>query len=139
MYAVGISPYTIFCALFQKKNHKKWKLLKKWKIIKKVKGATFTFLSIWGNFLVIFTAMFFHSISINTCPLTFKTLITLVLTIYSLPTYLPAWVFRLFRFCLSVLPQKSYFFAPFSHFFLHFFIFFFHFSHSFISFFVLCF
>jgi hypothetical protein len=110
---------------FFKKNYKKMKIVKKWK---KVKVVPFTFLSILGNFFVVCAAMFVHSISINTCPLTFKTLITLVLTIYSLPTYLPAWVFRLFRFCLSVFPQKSYFFS-------HLFYFFFSFLVSFLQFF----
>jgi hypothetical protein len=78
---------------------------------------------------VIFTAMFFHPKTINPCPLTCKAFITLIITIYSLSAYLPAWVFRLFRlFCLSVLPQKSYFFS-------HLFYFFFSFLVSFLQFF----
>jgi hypothetical protein len=75
--------------------------------------------------LVLFAQMFAHPISINPCHLTSKALITLVLTIYSLPTYLPAWVFRLFH---CVLPQKSYFFS-------HLFYFFFSFLVSFLQFF----
>ena len=137
-----------FADFFFSKNRQKVKIVKN---SKKVKVVPFTFLSILGNLFVIYTAMFFHPKSINSCPLTFKTLIKRFITACTHSVYLPSWVFRLFCFfCLSVLPQKSYFFAHFSHFFLHFFIFFFsffthlphflfHFSHSFISFFVLCF
>ncbi len=93
------------------------------------------FLSIWENFLVLFAQMFAHPISINPCHLTSKALITLVLTIYSLPTYLPAWVFRLFH---CVLPQKSYFFSHLFYFFISFLFFFFHFFFHQINFFFLC-
>ena len=84
----------------------------------KVKVVPFTFLSIWGNFLVIFLAMFFLPKTINSCPLTVKTLIKLLVTTCTHSVYLPSWLFRLV--CWSVFPQKSYFF--------------FHFPHSFFSF-----
>ena len=67
--------------------------------------------------------MFFLPKTINTCPLTFKTLIKLFITTCTHSVYLPAWLFRLF--CLSV-PQKSYFFS-------HLFYFFFSFLVSFLQ------
>jgi hypothetical protein len=101
------------------------------------------FLSIRGNLLVIFSLMFFLPKTINSCHLTVKALIKKLVTTCTHSVYLPAWFFRLF--CLSVHPQKSYFFTHFSHFLFHLFYFFFsflffffhfflHFSHCFFSF-----
>ena len=115
---------------FFSKNHQKVKIVKK---SKKVKVVPFTFLSIWGNFLVIFLAMFFLPKTINSCPLTVKTLIKLLVTTCTHSVYLPSWLFRLV--CWSVFPQKSYFFSHLFYFFFSFlvsgqkfFIFFFQFA-----------
>ena len=117
-------PHTVqICALFFSKNHQKVKIVKK---SKKVKVVPFTFLSIWGNFLVIFLAMFFLPKTINSCPLTVKTLIKLLVTACAHSVYFPSWLFRLV--CWSVFPQKSYFFS-------HLFYFFFSFLVSFLQFF----
>jgi hypothetical protein len=94
--------------------------------VKKSKGSTLYFLSIWGNFLVIFLAMFFLPKTINSCPLTVKTLIKLLVTACAHSVYFPSWLFRLV--CWSVFPQKSYFFS-------HLFYFFFSFLVSFLQFF----
>ena len=97
-----------------------WKFLKFLEIVKnqkKVKGTTFTFWSIWGNFFIRWTTMCVLLKTINTCQLTPKALIKLPITICSLPTYLPGWLLRLY--VLSGL-QKSCFFFHFPHFLFHF-------------------